>query len=54
MKNQEIKFLCHKCGKEVSIEGKPLNCPHCDHSIGWGRVRVGFEDKFLTIYEVTV
>jgi len=48
-----VKFCCHKCGKHIDMEGKPLNCPHCEHDISWMRITV-VELFAQTIYEVLV
>ena len=49
----KIKFCCHKCGEEMPFDKEKLNCPHCDHSISWMRVRK-IEVWAETHYEVLV
>jgi len=54
MKKQTIvKFCCHKCGEEMPLDRTKLNCPHCEHSISWMRIRVK-EHWAETHYEVLV
>jgi len=54
MKKQTIvKFCCHKCGEEMPLDKTKLNCPHCEHSISWMRIRVK-EHWAETHYEVLV
>jgi Zn finger protein HypA/HybF involved in hydrogenase expression len=52
-KEIKIKFCCHKCGEEIPLDKTKLNCPHCDHSISWMRIRVK-EHWAETHYEVLV
>ncbi len=48
-----IKFCCHKCGRHIPIEDKPMKCPHCEHDISWMRITT-IETFAETIYEILI
>lgn len=54
MKNVEVTFHCHKCGKAVEFDKQKLECEHCGHHLVWSHVSRTYEDKYLEMYEVLI